>query len=153
MPQRNSEYARKADDCYVTPQWVWDALYSVAPWAASAFDCAPISRDGYDFLEDWDVYDGIATNPPYKIADQFVRHALDLPNRPPVAMLLPHSWDCAKSRVDLFTDRRFLGKFTLTKRIKWDNIEHVASPSSNHAWFIWRSEPRGFVRPIMGWLT
>src|SRR6185436_17303816 len=148
MAQRHSGYARQDADAYWTPQWVWDALYSVEPWARGAFDCAPCNKNGYDFLTDWDVYGDIATNPPYgRLAEKFVRHALDLPDRPNVAMLLPHAWDCAKTRIDLFQDRRFTRKYTLTKRILWDNLEHTASPSMNHAWFVWRSESRGFIQP------
>jgi hypothetical protein len=153
MAVRNSEYARKADDHYVTPEWVWQALFDVEPWAWHAVDCAPERRNGYDFLTDWEVDMDIATNPPYgKLAEKFVRHALDLPDGVNCAFLLPHAWDCAKKRMDLFKDQRFWRKYTLTKRILWDNIEHTASPSSNHAWFVWRAEPRGFIKPTMVWL-
>jgi hypothetical protein len=153
MAQRNSEYARKADDYYATPQWVWDALYEVEPWARAAADCAPAARYGYDFLSDWDLSDDVATNPPYgKLAEKFVRHALDLPAKVNCAFLLPHTWDTAKTRVDLFRDQRFWRKYAITKRISWANIEHTASPSTNHAWYVWRAEPRGFIRPTMVWL-
>lgn len=153
MSQRNSGYQRIEGDTYVTPKRVWELLYSVEPWAKYAFDCAPINRNGYDFLDDWDVYGGIATNPPYgKLAERFVRHALDLPDCPPVAMLLPHAWDTAKTRTELFRCQRFKAKYAITERIKWDNFTHTASPSSNHAWYVWRSEPRGFIKPAMGWL-
>jgi hypothetical protein len=49
MAQQNSSYARKADEAYWTPRWVYDALYDVetfvAPW-----DCAPRNAD-FNFLE------------------------------------------------------------------------------------------------------
>jgi hypothetical protein len=65
-------------------------------------------------------------------------------------MLLPHAFDAAKNRVDLW-EQPFKAKYTLTKRIRWDNIEQKKNgPSSNHAWFVW---DRDFARPpFMGWL-
>ena len=54
MAQRNSEYARVAGDTYVTPQWVWQALYSVEPYFDNptfVWDCAPVNAD-FDFLAD-----------------------------------------------------------------------------------------------------
>ncbi|MCI0596974.1 MAG: hypothetical protein L0Z48_10615 [candidate division Zixibacteria bacterium] len=153
MSQRHSEYARKPGDCYVTPPWVWEALYSVEPWARTAFDCAP-EHGGYDFLADWAIFQNLATNPPYgKLAEKFVRHALDLPAKVNFAFLLPHAWDAAKGRVDLFKDQRFKCKHTLVERIRWANLEQKpAGPSTNHAWYVWRAEPRGFIKPAMGWL-
>jgi len=53
-----------------------------------------------------------------------------------VAMLLPHAWDTAKGRVDLFRNPPFKAKLTLTTRIQWANLEHTASPSSNHSWYV-----------------
>jgi hypothetical protein len=151
---RHSEYERMPDDCYVTPAWVWQLLFKAEPWAVMSADPAPVNRsDEYDFLGDWDIEYDIATNPPFKHAEKFVRHALYLPTKVNCAFLLPHAWDTAKGRVDLFRDRRFKAKYVITQRIRWANIvQKKAGPSSNHAWFVWRSEPRGFVKPVMGWL-
>jgi hypothetical protein len=152
MAQRNSGYARLAEDRYITPRWVYEALYEVEPWAKKAFDCAP-AHGGYDFLSDWAIFQDLVTNPPYgKLAEKFVRHALDLPAKVNCAFLLPHTWDTAKRRVDLFRDQRYWRKYSITRRIYWDNIEHTASPSTNHAWYVWRAEPRGFIKPTMAWL-
>jgi hypothetical protein len=154
MPTRNSEYARVAGDTYVTPPWVYAALRRVEPWAERAFDCAPIERGAYDFLQDWTFAGDLASNPPYgRLAEKFVRHALDMPAPRNIAFLLPHAWDAAKGRIDLFKDQRFKGKYTVLERIRWLNLEQKpAGPSGNHAWFVWRAEPRGFIKPIMGWL-
>lgn len=160
MATRHSEYEAQPDQCYVTPGWVWDLLYSVEPWARDAFDCAPIVRNGYDFLTDWDAgFGDIATNPPYgKLAERFVRHALDIRPARNIAMLLPHAWDGATNetemkRLDLFENQRFKGKYSLTRRIRWANIEQKKSgPSGSHAWFVWQSEPRGFIWPRPRWL-
>jgi hypothetical protein len=150
---RHSEYERLPGDLYITPQWVWDALYSVEPWARDAWDCCPVNPD-------FDVFDikhnsrsGLATNPPYgRMAEKVIRHALMLSSQVngKVAMLLPHAYDCAKGRVDLFNHLPFKRKWTLTERIQWDNLVHTASPSSNHAWYIWDWKYIG--PPKMGWL-
>src|SRR5689334_5433476 len=103
MSERRSEYARMPGDTYVTPRWVYEALYSVEPWAATAWDCAPVNAD-YDFLasDEWGKVGyakTIATNPPFNLADEFCRHALSFAKR--VAMLLPLAFDAAKGRKDL----------------------------------------------------
>jgi len=68
-----------------------------------------------------------------------------------VAMLLPMQWDAAKTRRDLFEKPPFKAKYTLTKRIRWENPEQKkAGPSQNHAWFVWDWNYTG--KPFMGWL-
>jgi hypothetical protein len=148
MAERNSEYARMDGDTYVTPKWVYEALYAVEPWAVDAFDCAPVNAD-FDFLKyDWKA-PAIATNPPYKLAEAFCRHALRVSLK--VAMLLPHAFDTAKGRVDLW-GAPFKAKYTLTKRIRWENLEQKKNgPSMNHAWFVWDQTYEG--KPFMGHLT
>lgn len=139
MAQRHSEYALMDRETYVTPQWVWDALYSVEPWAKDAWDCAPEDA-GFDFLalKPWEMKPDIATNPPFSISEKFVRHALEGAIR--IAMLLPFAWNTAKSRRDLFEGPTAIAKakYTLTKRIRWENLEQKKNgPSANHAWFVW----------------
>ena len=153
MAQRNSGYERVTGDTYVTPQWVWDALYSVEdfddPW-----DCAPVNATA-DFMElyDADLCFDIVTNPPFNLSEKFVRHALKLtePHGKKVAMLLPMAWDAAKTRRDLFENPPFKAKYTLTTRIRWENLEQKkAGPSNNHAWFVWDWSYEG--RPFLGYL-
>jgi hypothetical protein len=151
VSQRNSEYARIAGDTYVTPRWVYDALYSVEPWTGrTAFDCAPVDRNGYDFLSDRSLTGSdVATNPPFALAEEFCRHAIEICIRS--AMLLPHAFDTAKTRRDLFEQKPFKAKYTITKRIRWENLEQKKNgPSSNHAWYVWDLTYSG--RPFMGWL-
>jgi hypothetical protein len=154
MSVRHSEYERLPGDLYITPQWVWDALYSVEPWAKDAWDCCPINAD-FDFLKYGasTVLIDIATNPPYgRQAERIIRQALFLTSDATgkVAMLLPHAYDTAIRRVDLFKNLPFKCKWTLTKRIQWENLVHTATPSSNHAWYIWDWKYIGPQK--MGWL-
>ena len=162
MGFRTSEYARIDNDTYVTPQWVWDCLYRVEPWAKEALDVCPANCQ-YDFLNDDCAPPayyaclselGVATNPPFKISEAIVRRALELtkPKQGRVAMLLPHAWDTAKGRVDLFEALNFKAKYVLTKRIRWENLEQKKNgPSSNHAWYVWDWD--WFEQPIMGWIS
>ena len=151
MSQRNSEYERVANDVYVTPAWVYGALYDVEafrdPW-----DCAPVNAD-FDFLSATRAPGDPVTNPPFNLAEKFIRHALSLTKLSggKVAMLLPLAYDPAKTRRDLFETRPFKAKYTLTKRIRWENLEQkAAGPSQNHAWFVWDWKHMG--GPFMGWL-
>lgn len=151
MSQRNSGYDRLPGDLYVTPKWVYDALYSVEtfddPW-----DCAPINAD-FDFLATGRPARDIVTNPPFSQAEAFCRHAIESVRfiEGKVAMLLPMAFDAAKTRRDLFEQPPFKAKYTLTERIRWENLKQKKSgPSTNHAWFVWDWSYDG--KPFMGWL-
>jgi len=84
----------------------------------------------------------IITNPPFSLAESFVRHALKL-TQPivgaKVAMLLPTYFDNAKTRIGLFKNPPFKIKYVLTNRIRWPNLMQKANgPSTNHAWYVWQ---------------
>lgn len=85
----------------------------------------------------------IITNPPYELATQFCELALHImePRNGLVAMLLRTDFDHAKSRTHLFRDcPAFAKKIVLMKRICWfveANGKPKASPSFNHAWYVW----------------
>lgn len=93
--------------------------------------------------------DAIITNPPYGFAQQFIERALTVmePCQGMVAMLLRTDYDHAKSRVHLFRDcPAFSKKVVLNKRIVWfveDDGKPKASPSENHAWFLWDWQHEG----------
>jgi hypothetical protein len=172
MAERHSSYEREEGDAYYTPAWVTDALLARETFSARVWECAPgvgstmagdIARHGYcvtadyqaDFLAQTEPWaESIITNPPYKSADQFVRHALKLTKQVngKVAMLLPLAFDSAKSRVDIFRDCGvFSAKLVLLKRIRWDNlVQKAAGPSMNHAWYVW--DWGNDKQPRCGWL-
>jgi hypothetical protein len=167
MSQRESGYERKERDLYETPEWVTEALIPHLPLPSARLavwepacgsgkmrDALMKSFDvmasdialGTDFLLEqrppWPV-DWIITNPPYELATEFCEHALRLmePVGGLVAMLLRTDFDHAKSRAYLFRDcPAFSKKLVLMKRIAWfveENGKPKASPSFNHAWYIW----------------
>ena len=84
------------------------------------------------------------TNPPYDLATEFIERALryfEGRSVGKIAMLLRTDFDHAKSRTHLFRDcPAFERKIILMKRIAWfveANGKPKASPSFNHAWYIW----------------
>jgi hypothetical protein len=95
-------------------------------------------------------YQGIISNPPFQLAQQFIERALELTYRDQgfVAMLLRADYDHAKSRRHLFAEcGAFAKRIVLTKRIVWfvDPLtgKPKASPSENHAWLCWDHAHRG----------
>lgn len=158
MSQRNSGYERKERDCYETPEWVTAALVPHLPrrpkrvWepAAGSGKMVHALREagfvvsgtdiatGQDFLKNAAGAEAIITNPPYELATEFIRHALDATMGGGfVAMLLRTDFDHAASRSGLFGKCAiFSRKLVLTKRIKWFE-DSKGQPSFNHAWFIW----------------
>lgn len=83
----------------------------------------------------------IATNPPFRdgMAERCVRRALDLmaPVGGQVAMLLPHDFDCAADRLDLFDGHpAFAGRLILTWRLRWFE-GRGNGPRQNFSWFLW----------------
>jgi hypothetical protein len=95
--------------------------------------------------------DGIVTNPAYgfrnKTAVKFIERGLmHIADGGLLALLLPNDFDSAKSRQHLFSDcPDFVAKIVLTRRITWFEPppgERNKSPKENHAWFLWRREPR-----------
>jgi len=162
MAQRDSGYPRKRDDAYYTPAWVTQALIPHIPtrissiWEPAAgkpgkqaiaeelmkagYDvlCSDIGY-GIDFLAETQTRDAVITNPPFKLAAEFICRALLVtePKKGFVAMLLATDFDHAKTRRYLFGGcKQFAKKLVLTRRIVWFE-PMISSPSSNHAWFIW----------------
>jgi len=166
MSQRDSGYARKERDCYETPEWVTSALLPHIPDRIKAIwepacGSGKMMRvlqtkfgvhgsdidDGRDFFAgDLPVvYDAIITNPPYKLATEFLNMAIHLTNDRLgfVAMLLRTDFDHAKSRGRYFSySRIFAKKLVLRRRIKWFE-NSTGSPSFNHAWFMWDWKQNG----------
>lgn len=107
-----------------------------------------------NFLAETQIPEGcgaIITNPPYNLAEEFVRHALKLSENGCcfVAMLLRHEWDCAAGRSDLFSEKsRFYAKIVLTARPRWIRGS-TGSPRHNYAWYLWDTHPGGLPPKIL----
>jgi hypothetical protein len=114
----------------------------VSDIAGDALGCKNAAKA--DFLahgSPGDALFSIVTNPPYVLAEEFIRHAIDLTARASgmVAMLLRNEYDCAASRRYLFEREAFAAKLVLTRRPRWaDGLgQSSASPRHNFAWYLW----------------
>jgi hypothetical protein len=176
VSQRNSGYERRADDDYQTPEWATLALVPHLPararkvtileaaagsgkmvaalrGAGFSVERRDRSKSGndYDFLFDMKLADAVITNPPFKVALEFIEHALALTRKTRgfCAFLLRVDYDSAATRQHLFGGcRQFAKKLVLTKRIVWFE-NGPASPSSNHTWYLWDHRHAG--RPIIAY--
>jgi hypothetical protein len=95
-----------------------------------------------DFLMERKAPDGceaIVTNPPFKLAQQFVEHALDL--CPRVVMLLRWAFMESDRRTSILEDRGlarihvFRKRLPMMHRAEWEGPR--ASSSMTFAWFCW----------------
>jgi hypothetical protein len=127
--------AERRDDVYETPPEAVHALLKVEALPHNIWECAcgpgsivevlreaghevyatdlvdygcPDSKSRIDFLMEWAPYAGaIVTNPPYKLASQFVAHAITL--CPRVIMLLRLAFLESRRRSDLLDRGRWRG--------------------------------------------
>lgn len=172
-----ARYERAEGDFYATPAWVtrvlleqvtldkvWEpacgdgAMAKVLAAAGKDVAATDLYDRGYgtpgiDFLKAQDPTSrDIVTNPPYALADAFVRHALALTeqHRAYVCMLLRHEWDAGVTRNDILAPgTRFRAKIVLTDRPRW--IEGTKMrPRHNYAWYVWAGAPVDFPTLLRG---
>jgi hypothetical protein len=111
----------------------------------------PISPPSYyrvDFLLEWQAPAGceaIVCNPPYKLAPQFVRHAIELV--PFTAMLLRLAFLESASRTDILEGGQLASVLVFRKRLQMMHRHNWAGPRASNsiafAWFVWRRDWRG----------
>jgi hypothetical protein len=108
----------------------------------------PTHFNGRDFLLEHKVpecCEAIVTNPPFKLAEQFVSHALDL--CPRVIMLLRLAFLESERRRGILEDRGlarvhvFRNRLPMMHRANWTGPK--ASSAVAYGWFIWSREHRG----------
>ena len=114
------------------------------------------TEGGVDFLTSERIFDGdIITNPPYKYAIEFVKHALNSINEGhKVAMLLRLSFLEGKSRRILFNQYPPKKVYVSSNRIlcaKNGDFENSDSSAIAYAWFIWEKGFKG--TPILNWFN
>ena len=113
-------------------------------------------ESGVDFLLQTEPWNGdIVTNPPYKYAQRFVEHALDLiPKGRKVCMFLKLTFLEGQSRVSLFRNSPPRTLYVSVKRVQCAKngdftTYSAASPAAAYAWFIWQKGYKG--EPILSW--
>jgi len=173
---------RKKSDFYETPYSLTEQFLQVFPWlnvktvlepaagdgaitkvverfalgSVEAYD--PMTHEGYDFLShSFDKkYDLVITNPPFSLAEQFIKKAKAVSKRY-VAFLLPLSYLHGKGRYDrVYTDLTFPLRevlvFTrypmLGEPLREDGKYHTGMMV--YAWYLWDKEYEG--KPTISWL-
>lgn len=157
----NSAAGRRQSDLYPTPPEVTVALLrflnfpsGVSVWEPAAGDgdmadvisqyAFPVYvtdiRDGTDFLQSCiDGADWIITNPPFSLAEEFIRHAAEL-NKPFAMLLKAQYWHAAK-RAKLFEELPPSYILPLTWRpdffFKERDGKKGGSPLMDVMWCVW----------------
>lgn len=105
----------------------------------------------FDFLKSKTPFDGdIITNPPYKLAQEFVEHALSLvPDGNYVAMFLKLTFLEGKKRGQFFKDSPPRTVFVSRSRIlcaknaEFEKIQNSGGSAVAYAWFLWEKGYKG----------
>jgi hypothetical protein len=122
--------------------------YDVVATDIEDYGC-PGARGGIDFLMQAQAPAGvknIITNPPYRLANKFVRHALELVPR--VAMLLPLRFLESSGRNDILDGGTlahvfvFRNRLPMMHRAGWHG-PRIKTGAIAFAWFVWAREHRG----------
>lgn len=97
---------------------------------------------GVDFLDQFDDrFDAIITNPPFKVAEKFIAHALR--QAPVVAMLLKSQYWHAARRLALFEAHPPAKVLPLTWRPSFLEKERGSSPLMDVIWTVWSAQHGG----------
>ena len=181
----HSEKEREENDYYATSPKAVELLLEQETFAHDIWECAAgedhianvlrkhgydvlstdiIDRTGHtqvlDFLTTEKKFNGdIITYPPYKYAQEFVEHALDLvcPGNK-VAMYLKLTFLEGKKRQRLFNQRNLKTVYVMACRMgcakngKFSNKEQqIESSAVAYAWFIWEKGYNGY--PTIKWIN
>ena len=170
---------RHPDDFYPTPPMGTRALLAVERFSGPIWEPAcgegDLSREleaagyevistdlidrGYgearrDFLMEWQAQaPNIITNPPFKLAEEFVRHALSL-STGKVAMLCRLAWLEGKQRRALFENTPLARVWVFAGRLGFDRGKLAKEGQGGmiaFAWFVWEHGHKG--PPVLGWIS
>lgn len=164
-------------DLYETPEYATRALMAVEEFDGAilepacgmgaiskvlAEEYAVMSTDlidrGYGSCQDFftvDVpVDFIVTNPPYVLAEEFVRHAKKIATKK-IAMILKLSFLESEGRKELFADKEFPLKtvYVFRKRVQmypYGIDKPKNSGTIAYAWFVWDKDYYG--DPMIKWI-
>lgn len=162
----NPENGRRSMDFYPTPPDVTASLLNVLdiPKGATIWECAAGDGDmvdvmeqlgykvirsdictGTDFLTDTEdrQFDWIITNPPFKLAEHFIRKAATY--NKPFAMLLKSQYWHAKTRVRLFKEITPAKIYPLAWRPNFQFKERQkSSPLMDVMWCVWMPDKKNY---------
>ena len=180
---------RQENDFYPTPEYATEALLRREKFEGNIWECAcgngaiskVLEKHGYDvyssdlydygfgntginFLDEYTTdIDNIITNPPYKLATDFVLHAQEIAGKK-IAMLLKlvflESSDrykklfCPQANIQIKSgDWKLKTVYVFSKRLKIykDGIIGKNSGLIAYAWFIWEFDYKG--KPYIDWIN
>lgn len=170
----SDRHARNASDFYATPAPVTRALAQRHPWLLDGLVWEPacgsgdmseallqsgaglvyssdLRHTGYgvggvDFLKDKPITAAkIVTNPPFKLAAEFIARACSAPGVTGVAMLLKATYWNAASREKLFRDTRPTWVHPLTWRPNFAP-DRGNAPTMDLLWTVWDKRPECNIR-------
>jgi len=168
---------REVDDFYPTPIYAVEELLKREVFIGNIWECACGKGDisevfknkgfevrstdlidrGYgeqqDFLKSDFVADNIVTNPPYKLALEFVLHSKKSSNRK-IAMFLKTVFLESSSRYEMFQDKEFPLKtvYQFSKRLALyqGGKENKGGGMIAYAWYVWDKDYVG--KPTIEWI-
>ena len=155
---------RHPNDFYPTPPWVTQAVMpyvmrnivwhepacgdgaickvlseSHVEYSFSDLNGAPIGMEGVNFLRDNTLRHGIVTNPPFSLAFEFCKHAVN--HAPHVFMLLRLNFLASQTRSEWFKRHEPGALFVLSRRPSFTS--NGKTDSTDYAWFYWGPEHKG----------
>ena len=111
---------------------------------------------GCDFMNETETYDTVITNPPFKIAKEFVEKGLEVANHQ-VIMLLKLQFLESEARRDFFANTPLKEIYVHSKRIAcWKGGEPLNEKGKKwagtqaYAWFVWEHGYKG--EPTIRWI-
>lgn len=147
------------DDEYMHDQTAWDPAcgaghmvrplgeYFRAAVGSDIFDYTDGGFPRFDFLMDRERRaDWIITNPPFRLADQFVNHALNRASHG-IAMLVRTQFLESIGRYkNLFSKHRPTTVAIFTERVPMikGRLSKTASSATSYCWVVWETQVRAF---------
>lgn len=162
---------REPNDYYPTPEYATEALFSVEEFEGAVLEPAAgdgtmanvINRhnpcvakellDGHDFLLETEQYPNVVTNPPFKLAQEFVEKAKTVADKK-VALFLKLVFLEGQCRQRMFRDTVFplarVHVFSKRVTLYAGGRKGKNSGTMAFAWFVWDKEHVG--PPIINWI-
>lgn len=109
---------------------------------------------GVDFFEQSELFNGdIVTNPPYKYAQQFVEHALELiPDGHKVCMFLKVQFLEGRARRKFFEENPPKRVWVTSSRIQCaKNADFTSKSMVAYAWYVWEKGYKG--ETVLKWFN
>jgi hypothetical protein len=167
---------RTEHDFYPTPSHVTEDLLKREKFIGTIWECAcgdgamskvleahtnlVISSDlidrgfgetGLDFLTSNRKCDNIITNPPFKLAEKFVYHALDCAGKK-VALFMKLAFleGCSRKKMFEVTPLKTVYVYSHRVSLSRNGTEKTGSGMIAFAWFVWDKSYRG--KPTIDWI-